>query len=117
MAYNTQKYTARKRAAEYHANMKAEKERDIERIIEIAVKRYDGNGTKGRSGVVMLTETPEAQITALDQYISDLRDIGEELSLRYGPGIERRLWRIKHEIDTAIEAIAKLRLDQVKPGA
>ena len=64
----------------------------------------------------MLTKTPEAQIDALDLYISDLRLLGEEMELRYGPGIERRLWMVSHEIDQAIEAISRLRLELLKPG-
>jgi hypothetical protein len=115
MAYNTRIYTARKRAEEHQANLKAQKEREIDEVIATTVKRYSGNGTK-RAGVVMLMESPGAQIEALDLYISDLRDINEEMTLRYGPGIERRLWLVNLEIDKAIEAIAKLKMEQIRPG-
>jgi hypothetical protein len=111
----TLEYDRKQRIKKQAADLKAQKEREIDRVIETAVKRYSGNGTK-RGGVVMLVESPEAQIEALDLYISDLRDIGEEMELRYGPGIERRLWLIKLEIDKAVEAIAKLKMEQIKPG-
>ena len=102
--------------AKQNAENKALKEREIDEVIAKAVKRYVGNGTKGRGGQVMLAKSPDAQIDALDQYISDLKEIKEEIDLRYGPGIERRLWLIDLEINKAIEAIASLRMEQVAPG-
>ena len=111
----TLEHDRRQRSKKQAAEMRAKKEREIDRVIEIAVKRYNGNGIK-RGGIIVDAESTEAQIAALDLYITDLRLIGEEMELLYGPGIERRLWRIDLEIDQAIEAIAKLKMDQVKPG-
>jgi hypothetical protein len=88
---------------------------EIDKVIDLAVKRFADKGTKGR-GIIVDRETPEGQIEALDSYISDLRDIKEEMDISYGPGIERRLWLIDLEIDHAIEAIARLKMQQVSPG-
>ena len=89
---------------------KAAQEQEIAEVTTKAVKRYK------RRGAPLLEASPEAQIVALDQYINDLRLVGQELELRYGPGIERRLWLINHEIDVSIEAISRLRIAQITPG-
>ena len=112
----TTKHDRRQRLEEQHQERESAKDKEIANVIARAMKRYGFNGTKRRGGVVVDQQSPEAQIVALDQYIADLRMIGEEMELRYPDVSRRRLWKIDHQIDLAVEAIADLRIQQVAPG-
>ena len=112
----TIQHARRQRLKLQHQAMKAAKDKEIAKVITRAVKRYGPKGTKRRGGVVLMEASPEKQINALDQYVNDLRIVGEEMELRYPDVSRRRLWRIDQEIDNAVEAIARLKIEQVAPG-
>lgn len=84
---------------------KQRRDREIKSVINKALKRV---------GVGSLNATPAQQISALERYIADLRQIGDEMSEQY-PGSDKQLWLIDHEIRSSIEAISKLRIEQARP--
>jgi len=80
---------------------------------ENAIKTVIARATKGFNAGLHLEG--ETLVKALEKYIDGLRVVVAEMESEYGPDAKRRLWRIDHEIGTAIEAISKLKIDQVKP--
>ena len=74
----------RRRIKKQQKEYAASKEQEIDQIIEKACKRYSGKRHVGD----WIDATPEEKIEALDFYIFDLREIIEELDLRYGPNLD-----------------------------
>ena len=61
--------------------------------------------------------TPERQISILEDYISQLRELGARLSKEYADneGAQEELGKVKDRIDAAGELIVKISLETIKP--
>jgi hypothetical protein len=100
---------------EYHKARRAEKAKVTEEsVIERACKAAGLSYTKGGAfGVIGVSPARRAQ--ALEAYISDLQGLRDGLA-EYGQDAHDALARVNSEISQALEALAVLKINELKPA-